>query len=507
VWLILAVAGVIAVGIGLRFVARSDLWADEALSVNIAGLPLGDLQDALRQDGAPPLYYALLHIWMAILGTGNEAARSLSGVFAVVALVPAWYAGRRLDDRQIAAGRQAPGSHTIAWATVLLLAASPFAIRYATEARMYSLVVLLVFLGYLALLRVLERPSPWRLLTLAAIAALLVYTHYWSFALLGVVGLWLVFLAVRGSDPQRRPAALAIGALGVGILTFIPWLPTFLDQAAHTGTPWGGVVSPVGSTAEAVKSFGGNAHGVGWALLLMVLLALFARAVDQRHLDIDLWTRPGIRIEIGLAFVTLGVGLVMARLTETTFEGRYAAVMFPLFLLAAAFGTTAFASRGLRYAVIALLVIGGMWGGTSNALRNRTQAFEVVNAIKQDARPGDLVVYCPDAIGTDVSRLLPGDIRQVGMPGFTSPGRIDWIDYSERVDAMRPLVITREIVRRVGDDNAIWFVYSPGTQTVQTKCGQIADALSVIRPRLRPVEPDPYYFEHQGLYRYLPRPG
>jgi hypothetical protein len=371
---------------------------------------------------------------------------------------------------------------------------------------MYSLVMLLVFLGYLALQRVLDRPSWGRLLALAAVNALLVYTHYWAFALLGVVGLWLVFLAVRGGEEQRRPATLAIGALGVGALAFIPWLPTFLDQAAHTGTPWGGVVTPVSSTAQAVKSFGGNAHAVGWALLLMVLLALFARAVDQRHLEIDLWTHPGIRVEIGLAFATLGVGLGMARLTETTFEGRYAAVMFPLFLLTAAFGTTVFAGRGVRYAVVALLVVGGLWGGASNALRNRTQAFEVVNAIKQDARPGDLVVYCPDAIGPDVSRLLPDDIQQVGMPGFTRPGRIDWTDYAERVDAMRPLVLTREIVRRAGDDNTIWFVYSPGTQTVQTKCGLIADALSVIRPRLRPVEPDPYYFEHQGLYRYLPRP-
>ncbi len=505
VWLILAVAGVIAAGIGLRFVARSDLWADEVLSVNIAGLPLSDLQEALRHDGAPPLYYVLLHAWMAIFGTGNEAARSLSGVFAVAALVPAWYAGRRLDERRISAGLQAAGTRTVAWASVLLLAASPFAIQYATEARMYSLVVFLVLLGYLALLRVFDRPSWGRLLGVAVVTTLLLYTHYWAFALLGVVGLWLVFLAARGRPEQRRPAMLAIGALGIGALTFIPWLPTFLDQARHTGTPWGAAVSPLSSTAEAVKSFGGNTHAVGWALLLMVLLAVFARSVDARHLEIDLWTRPGIRVEIGIAFVTLGVGLVLARLSGTTFEGRYASVMFPLFLLAAAFGTTVFANRGVRYAVIVLLLVGGLWGGTSNALRSRTQAFEVANAIKQDAQPGDLVVYCPDSIGTDVSRLLPSDVHQVGLPGFTKPGRIDWIDYTDRVDAMRPLFLTREIAQRAGSDHAIWFVYSPGTQTVQTKCGLIADALSVIRPRLRVVEPDPYYFENQGLYRYLPR--
>ena len=178
-WLILAVAGVIAVGVALRFFARSDLWADEVLSVNIARLPFSELQEALKHDGAPPLYYALLHVWMQIFGTGNEAVRALSGVFGVAALIPAWYAGRRLDQRRVAAGLQAPGSRTIAWAAVLLLAASPFAIRYATEARMYSLLMLLVFLGYLALLRVFDRPSGGRLFCLAAVAGLLLYTHYW----------------------------------------------------------------------------------------------------------------------------------------------------------------------------------------------------------------------------------------------------------------------------------------------------------------------------------------
>jgi hypothetical protein len=70
---------------------------------------------------------------------------------------------------------------------------------------------------------------------------------------------------------------------------------------------------------------------------------------------------------------------------------------------------------------------------------------------------------------------------------------------------MRPLEVTREIVRRAGDHD-IWFVYAPGTDTIRAKCGHVADALAVIRPRLRAVEPDPYFFEHQGLYRYLPQP-
>lgn len=505
-WLILAVAGVIVAGIGLRFVARSDLWADEVLSVNIARLPLSELREALRHDGAPPLYYVLLHVWMRVFGTGNESVRALSGLFGVLTLIPAYYAGRRLDARRVAAGMQAPGTRTVAWAALLLLAASPFAIRYATETRMYALVILLVFVGYLAVLRVFDRPSWGRLLCVAALTSLLLYTHYWSFALLAVVGAWLVWLALRGAPDQRRPARFAIGAMGVGALTFLPWVPTFLDQAAHTGTPWGSVVSPLSSPAEAIKSFGGNTHAVGWALLLMVLLAVFARATDHRHIDVDLWTRPGIRMEVGIAFVTLGLGLFMARVTDTTFESRYASVMFPLFLLVAAFGATVFSSRAVRYAVIALLVVGGFWGGTSNALRSRTQAFQVADAISRDSHPGDLVVYCPDSIGTDVSRLLPNGSRQVGLPGFTDPGRINWIDYADRVAAMDPAAAARDIVQRTGADHTIWLVYTDGAQPVQAKCATIADALSLVRPRTNVIEPDPYYFEHQGLYGYAPKP-
>jgi hypothetical protein len=35
-------------GVALRFVTRSELWLDEALTVNISNLPLGDSAAALK---------------------------------------------------------------------------------------------------------------------------------------------------------------------------------------------------------------------------------------------------------------------------------------------------------------------------------------------------------------------------------------------------------------------------------------------------------------------------
>ena len=107
---------------------RSDLWLDEALSVNIARLPLGDMLEALRHDGHPPLYYLLLHGWMEVFGEGDVAVRALSGIFSVAAL-PAGV-GRGPPPRRPGGARSPAGAARL----------SPYAIRYTTEARMYSLV-------------------------------------------------------------------------------------------------------------------------------------------------------------------------------------------------------------------------------------------------------------------------------------------------------------------------------------------------------------------------------
>src|ERR687897_1255598 len=136
-WLVPTILiGVVVVGVALRFVQRSPLWLDEALSVNIAKLPVGDMFEALRHDGHPPFYYLVLHAWMSVFGEGDGAVRALSGILAVAALPLTWIAGRRIA-----------GPSGARWA-LAVAALSPYLVRYATETRMYSMVMLLVLAGY-----------------------------------------------------------------------------------------------------------------------------------------------------------------------------------------------------------------------------------------------------------------------------------------------------------------------------------------------------------------------
>ena len=503
--LILGVGAVLALGVVLRFVCASDLWADEVLSVNISKLPLGHIPGALRRDGAPPLYYFLLHGWMRVFGTGPVSVRALSGGIGVLTLWPMWHVGRRLDERRVRLGLARDGSRTVAWSALLLLALSPFAIRYSTEARMYALVMLEVTVGYLVLVRALERPTGLRLVTVGLIAAALLYTHYWAFPLLGVVGAGLIVVAVRAvrADRERRRAAtLVAAALAAGAVLFLPWFSAFRFQLAHTGTPWGAPVSPFGSWATTFKSFGGNAHLAGWALVVLILFGLFARALDARHIEFDLATRRGVRLEAAVATGALALGLVIGRLSGTTFEGRYASVVFPLFLVIGAFGVAIFSNPRVRITVLASVLVLGAWGGVSNAARNRTQAYQLAPIIRDHSVAGDVVLFCPDAIGTDVVGRLRLDLRVISFPSFTSPVRVDWVDYEQRVDAVRPGAFVDRVLRLAGT-HTVWFVDTNNGTPSDQKCSKIADLLTLHRPgRVRELEPDRYFFEHQGLYRY-----
>src|SRR2546426_201584 len=117
-------------------------------------------------------------------------------------------------------------------AALLLVATAPFAVRYATEARMYSLMVLLSIGGYLALLRVLRAPGTGPVVGLALISGLLLLTHYWGLYLLATAGFVLL---LRRREPGARRALVGLAAGG---LLFAPWLPAFAFQLRHTGTPW-----------------------------------------------------------------------------------------------------------------------------------------------------------------------------------------------------------------------------------------------------------------------------
>jgi hypothetical protein len=497
----IVVAGVV-IGLGALFfffVTRSDLWLDEALTVNIAHLPLSHLHEALKHDGAPPLFYVLLHFWMQVFGTGDTAVRSLSGVFMIGAVVVTWFAARRLGAKQLA------------WLSALVMATSPYTIRYATETRMYSLVMLLVAAGLLAVQRTIERPTIGRAAVFGVLVALGIYTQYWIFYLLVAVGLLFVWMAWRG--PNRHAARLLLGALVVGLVTFLPWLPTFLFQAKHTGTPWGTPVLPGLPIAYTLRDFAGGASGLldlqeGWLLFLvlfpLLLLGTFGIGRDDRHIELDVRAQPVAR---PLAFV-FGAGLVIALtlnyLGGGAFQSRYSAIVFPFYVILVARGLTTLRDSRILALVAAVVVILGFAGGVRNVLTQRTQAGTVAAVLRQYARPGDVVVYCPDQVGPDVARLAPNDLDQFVYPSFDPPQFVDWVDYKRHLAQANLGAFAQEALKRA-DHHTLWYVSAPGYTTHKGTCEALSDAFAAARTRSVLTSPDPKIFEKPDLQQFPAR--
>ncbi len=467
----MVVGGIVVVvfGIALRFVARSDMWLDEALTLNIARLPLGQIHGALRRDGAPPLYYYLLHFWTEAFGTSDEGARSLSGVLSCATLPFVWVAGRRLGGRTVAAG------------ALVLVATSPFAVRYATENRMYALVGLLTAAGVVALQQILRRPTVANAVAVAVVTGLLLYTHYWALYLVGVTMLWLAFQAWRGPEGRRRGARVALVAGFVGCLMFLPWLPTFLYQARHTGTPW---AEPANFAAmvNAVTSFSGGATNQGRALALLyfalVGLGLFGVARGTFHVELDLRTRPRGRALAVMLTGTLAAAVVGGFISRSAFQARYASVVFVPLVLLVALGLTTFADRRIRAGVLTAVVAFGLASALPSAWSSRTQAGQVATALARLGRPGDVVAFCPDQIGPSVNRLVPPDrYREITFPRGTGPAFVDWVDYASASRRGNPGAFAARLEQMSAPAHQIWLVWAPGYQTFGTKCEQLEAAL------------------------------
>ena len=494
-WIALAVVGVLAAAVVLRFWTRSDMWLDEAQTINIARLPLSKIPAALRKDGSPPLYYFLLHFWTRLFGTGNLGARSLSGVIGVSSLPLMWLVARRL------------AGHAVAWIALLLLASSPFGVRYSTENRMYMAMVVLTLGGYLAVDTARRRPTFWRLVLVAVLTGLLALSHYWAFYLIASVLLLLAAMWWRSRD---RGVLLCALAVVVGTVAFLaPWASVLAFQFRHTGTPWSGRAN-FSAMVNAVSDYAGGSGSLGRALgLLFFALAgvgLFGLARDRWHIDLDLRTRSPGRLLAWLSFGTLALGVVAGYLLDSAYQPRYTAVAFAFFIVLVAVGTMALADERLRYLVVAAAVALGFGNAVSNVTTDRTQAGQVAHAIASRGGSGDLVVYCPDQLGPAVTRLLPVGFQGMSYPRGTSGDLVDWVDYAAVNTASQPAPFAQQAVSRAGTQHAVWLVFSSDYATFDGKCQALESELARLRPHSRTVVlvNTTKYYEHESLDVFLP---
>ena len=406
--LLLAMAGTLLLRTGIL---HSGYWIDEAIAVGIASHDFADIPRTLRLDGSPPLFYLLLHGWMALVGTGEAATRVLPLLFALLAVPVSWWAGTAVCDRR-AGALAAAGA-----------AGCPFLTYYAQETRMYSLVAVLSVLACASFVLAFLRGRRVHVWLLGVWIVLLLYTHNWALFLAAGMGVAWLWLWHEGRVGGRDGALLAAGVA----LLYAPWVPSFAFQAANTAAPWAQRPSALDLLAIPGSLFGSVAAAL---LAIAALVTLHHRGAAE-----------GVRVLALIAAVAAGIAFLGSQL-EPAWSTRYLAVLFGPLLLALA----AVLSRGNHWTWLALAGVAGVWvmSGPAPAKSNvRTVAATVAPQI----RPGDLVASTQPEQVPVLHRYLPAGVRFVTPLGPVADPRLtDWRDgvawlragHAERV--LAPLV-------------------------------------------------------------------
>lgn len=432
IWVLLAVA------LGLRLVGLGEdaLWLDEANTWVIAREPLAGIALRLGQDASPPLYYLLLHGWMAVFGESAWVLR-LPSVLAGVALVGLTLrVGRELFSPR--AGLAA------AW----LVAVSPSQIFHSQEARMYSWLGLVALLATWRLVLALEVTAAqagrgggrefcaWALYGLSLAAALL--THNFAFHLVPAHAC----IVLASARPARGTALFAAAGLGT-LALYAPWLPVFLGQLRGVDTyswyadVWSttGPVKALQRSLDSISPFG--QYFAGTKVPPVRGLQVLAGAV-LLPAGIGAWVegqraRRAVRVPMTMAFAMPFVTSIALSvwLTPHFVPGRVDQMMLaPLMLLMGAGFDAARAGRRALVPVAALvtLLAGVYLRPVDEAdLARRAPAGSpslgteaaIADALVATALPGDLLI-CTSLIRAPLAHLLHVRGLVLAMESFPS---------------------------------------------------------------------------------------
>jgi hypothetical protein len=293
----------------------------------------------------------------------------------------------------------------------------------------------------------------------------------------------------------------------VGAVTFLPWLPVFLYQTRHTGAPWASPPDP-NAILGTVDAWMGGARPAAQIAYLIALgclvLALIGRQGRPHEVVLQTKLAPLPRRLLGVVLATLALAIIVDAIGQQAYAPRYLSMGAGLFVVVVGCGIAVLPSRRARRIMLALLVVAELSVCVENAWQPRSQAGQVAAVINAKARPGDVVVYCPDQLGPQTSRLVRTQARQLVFPNFAPPGIVDWVDYRKRVKTADPESFAAAVDKLAGR-HRVWLVWSLQIQPLAQACAGLIDHFVATRGvPTQPVTRHPEFSETISLNDYGP---
>ena len=255
VWVICLLGGLLRI----YQLGSESLWRDEISSAAVAQLSLAQIVENRSSDVHPPLYYFLLHYWVALLGSSEFKIRLLSVIFGSASLWPMYKIGHILFNRFVGI------------LSALLLALAEFHIYYSQEAKSYSLLTFLTLLSFLSLIQLLEDRKFFVCILYVVVNTLLIYTHAYGHFIL--ISQHFFFLYLLFSVPEKNKFTVKEWLIlqSIPLVLYLPWAQIFLDQV-HKQQERFWLATPTISSVE--KTFSDYA-GSRASLILLLFIMVF----------------------------------------------------------------------------------------------------------------------------------------------------------------------------------------------------------------------------------------
>lgn len=434
----IALLAILLLGVALRIygLGTESIWTDEGTSIRAAHLSPARIIEESFVDANPPLYYLLLHYWVALLGDSEFSTRLLSAVFGSLALFMMYRVGSLLFGR------------STGLLASLVLALSTFHIQYSQEARFYSLLTLLALLSFYFFIRLLvreERDSE-RVLLAGYISStsLLAYAHvYGLFLIFAQSAYILVSFLVRRSSTGKTGLDLGTLTLAQGAVAVL-YIPGFALLATQLSNPLSYNWVPE-TTADFVPRFlfaysGSPAvHAPTLSILFVApaFLSTLELLKDGDHEARHTVKGAGLSSTAKASLLWLWLlspivlPFVISKISTPMLVERYTiAASLPFFLLVAQ-GMERVNSGWSRRAIGASLTLLTAAVIIALSLVNTREYFvsvdkpqwrEAVSYVDANAEPEDLVVVYPDYDLSDVFDYYSErtDIDKASLPGGPS---------------------------------------------------------------------------------------
>ena len=473
---LIAAAAVVALALLLRAeAARHDqsLWRDEANDVFLCRNSHGvtEMLRMLRTEGSPPLRFAVECAVHQVWPTSVVPARTMVVLFGAMA-----------DAVTIAVAWEAFGPEAAIIAG-LLMAISPYFVRYSVELRGYSQFQLLAALYAFVLLRLMRRPALRNWMATGAVGAALSMTHYFGMLLVGAGT--VAALVVAGDRRELQQRILASGA--VTALLVAPSIGLLAAQLSPDLRPWSvpdrkgldlvrAVLLPLGRWAAPLC-----------ALLMLGLWGRRRLPPGTGWLDVAATRDAHALLLAGALGANVAGWLVQfvpglhARLEPPYLVGP---AVWPVPSLGAAImaivGGTGGSHRFARTVSSLALLVGICVSQAADVrawLRPRSPAPQIARVIAREGQPGDLILIMPPAHASSFNFYYDGALEQWAPPFARRITNMPWAGLLARMEDPE---VTAGFVDALGDrlrrGGRIWVV-SGGAGSLRLETASLDEKL------------------------------